>query len=392
VRRAGEMVRVSAQLIDAEDGSTEWSERYDRPYKDLFALQDEITRAVSGALRARLLPSEHAAAQSDRPPGGSLDAYNAWLEGNFYHSRLSEAGFRRAIEYYAQATQIDAHYARAWSSLSMAWVNLGNFDGTEAAVAHARARESADRALAISPELAAAHRALGSVLLFADFDWRGAEAEFRHALALMPTDGSTKGALAVLLVTVGDLEPAVELMQQAVVTDPLTADYQQNLARTLLALNRLDEAERAIRRAIELQPAGEGNYQVLASIEIQRGHAQAALAAAQEEPAGPARDFALAYARQVNDDTGAADAALKTLIEKYAKVYPYEIASLYALRNNANATFEWLDRAEGIRDPSITNLLSDPFIRRFEDDPRFAAYCRKVRLPVPRKTSAGKST
>jgi hypothetical protein len=108
VRRSGEMVRVSAELIDTADGSAQWSERYDRPYKDLFALQDEITRAVTGALRAKLLPGEHAAAQSERPPGGSLEAYNALLQGRFYRFRQTEADERKAIDFYTQAIEWQA--------------------------------------------------------------------------------------------------------------------------------------------------------------------------------------------------------------------------------------------------------------------------------------------
>ena len=104
VRKSGDMIRVSAELIDTADGSTQWSERYDRPYKDLFALQDEITRAVAGALKTKLLPGEHAAAQSERPPSGSLEAYNALLQGRFYASRDTEADVRKAIEFYTQAT------------------------------------------------------------------------------------------------------------------------------------------------------------------------------------------------------------------------------------------------------------------------------------------------
>ena len=98
VRKSGEMIRVSAELIDTADGIMQWSERYDRPYKDLFALQDEITRTVAGSLRAKLLPDEHAAAQSERPPSGSLEAYNALLQGRFYSSRGTEADVRKAIE------------------------------------------------------------------------------------------------------------------------------------------------------------------------------------------------------------------------------------------------------------------------------------------------------
>ena len=392
VRRSGEMVRVSAELIDTADGSTQWSERYDRPYKDLFALQDEITRAVTGALRTRLLPGEHAAAQSERPPGGSLEAYNALLKGRFYYFRHTETDFRKAIESYTQATQLDPSYALAWSDLSRAWTDLGSsfLENAPAQDAYAKSREAADRALTLAPDLAAAHIARGD-LLQADFDWRRAEAEFRRALELAPNDGEAKVSLGNQLATFGEVEPAIELTQQALVTEPLRANWYDNLAIYLWALNRLDQAERAIRKAIELQPGAATYHTTLTLIEIQRGNAQAALGAAQQEPPGIWQDCALALARQIGGDRSAADAALRTLIEKDAKTSAYQIAQVYSLRNETKETFDWLDRTWSNRDGGIGYLVYDPFILRYKDDPRFTAFCHKVGLPVPGKASARRS-
>ncbi|MDB6107143.1 MAG: hypothetical protein JWO52_7142 [Gammaproteobacteria bacterium] len=393
VRRSGEVVRVSTELIDTADGSTQWSERYDRPYKDLFALQDEITRAVAGALRAKLLPGEHAAAQSERPPSGSLQAYNALLQGRFYYYRQTEADFYKAIESYTQATQLDPRYALAWSELSRAWTTLGSviLELAKAPEAYAKARQAADRALALSPELAAAHLARGSLLQLADFDWRGAEAEFRRAVTLAPNDGVAKLDFGYQLAVFGEVEQAIELTRQALATEPLRAKWYEFLATYLSGLKRLDEAERAIRRALELQPGARSFHQTLTIIEIQRGDAQAALAAAQQEPPGYLQDVVLALALQIGGDPSAADAALRALIDKDAKFDAYSIAEAYALRNDAKATFEWLDRALTNRDVGITNLLFDPFILRYTDDPRFAAFCRKVGLPVPGQAAAHKT-
>jgi TolB-like protein/Tfp pilus assembly protein PilF len=393
VRRSGEVVRVSAELVDTADGSTQWSERYDRPYKDLFALQDEITRAVAGALRAKLLPGEHTAAQSERPPGGSLEAYNALLQGRFYIWHQTEVDVRKAIESYTQATQLDPRYALAWSRLAGAWTELGAeyLEGAPAEEAYARARAAADRALALSPELAAAHVARGYLLLNADFDWRGAEAEYRRAMELAPNDGEAKFYFGKQLATFGEVERAIELTRQALATEPVRANWYNWLATYLRGLDRLDEAERAIRKAIELQPTAESYHYTLSIIEIQRGNAPAALAAAQQEPPGGWQDEALALARQIGGDRSAADAALRTLVEKDANSAAYQIAEVYALRNDAKATFEWLDRAWSNRDGGIQFLLYDPFILRYKDDPRFAAYCRKVGLPVPGEAPARKS-
>jgi tetratricopeptide (TPR) repeat protein len=392
LQKSGEMIRVSAELIDTADGSTQWSEHYDRPYQDLFALQDEITRAVAGALRAKLVPGEHAAAaQNERPPSGRLEAYNALLQGRFYFSRQTEADYRRAIESYTQATQLDPRYALAWSRLSLAWAWLAGFlEGAPAQEAYAKARAAGDRALALAPELATAHVARAYLLQNADLNWHGAEAESRRALELAPNDGEAKANEGQKLATLGELEPAIELTRQALATDPLQAGWYTWLASYLSGVNRLDEAEQAIRRGIELQPAGSAFHATLAYIEVQQGNAQAALAAAQLEPPGFWHDSAVAFARQIGNDRVAADAALKRLIEEDGGTAQYLIAEVYALRNDTHETFAWLDRAWIDRDPDIGFLRYDPYILRYKEDPRLAAYCRKVGLPVPGETGGPK--
>jgi TolB-like protein/Tfp pilus assembly protein PilF len=391
VRKSGEIIRVSAELIDTADGTMQWSERYDRPYKDLFALQDEITRAVAGALRAKLLPGEHAAAQSERPPSGSLEAYNALLQGRFYNSRRTEADNRKAIEFYSQSTQLDPRYALAWSGLSEAWTQLAvefTDEGAPMQAAYTKARTAADRALALSPDLAAAHVARGRLLQASDFDWRGAEAEYRRAMALAPDEGAAKFCYGNQLASLGDMKSAIALTRQALATEPLRSDWYWWLAAYLSGLGQLDEADQAIRRAIELQPTAAGYHQQLTVIEVQRGHAQAALAAAQQESDQSWQDSALALARQIGDDRSAADDALRTLIERDAGHGAFEIAEVYALRNDAKETFAWLDRTWSNRDTGITYLLYDPFVLRYKDDPRFAAFCRKVGLPTPAEVKA----
>jgi TolB-like protein/Flp pilus assembly protein TadD len=392
MRKSGDMIRVSAELIDTNDGSTQWTERYDRPYKDLFALQDEITRAVAGALRTKLLPGEQTAAQSERPPGGSLEAYNALLQGRFYTFRNTEADWRKAIEFFTQATQLDPRYALAWSELSRAWTFLSGafLEGAAAQEAYAKARTAGDRALTLAPDLAAAHNARGDLLQSADFDWHGAEAEYRRARELAPNDVLAKLNLGAQLAAYGELDQAIELTREALVTEPLRAGGYRDLATYFLGLHRLDEAERAIDKAIELQPAAPTYHAWQTIIKIQRGNAPAALEAAQRTPPGAYGDMALAFARQIGGDQSAADAALRTLIEKWAGVAAYQIAEVYALRNDDKATFEWLDRAWSNRDTGIQQLLYGTFIMRYKDDPRFAAFCKKVGLPTP--AEVGKRT
>ncbi|HEX4079180.1 MAG TPA: hypothetical protein VHX61_09950 [Rhizomicrobium sp.] len=385
VSREGGMVRIYAELIVARDGSTMWSQHYERPYKDLFRLQDDITNAVAGVLKTKLLGGGKVVAQNDRPPNGSLDAYNAYLQGKFYLARQNQADIRKAIDAFATATRIDPRYADAWADLSNAWSDLGQefLGGASALAAYGKARSAVNMALALAPDLANAHSAKGNLLLSADSNWTGAEAEFRRALQLEPNLAAAKGNLGAVLGTLGQPQVAAELTRQALSSDPLDAFWFDQLSRFLGMLGRLDGAAQAERKAIELQPKAETFYVQLAVVEILRGDPKAALAAALAGPKGPWQDVGLALARQAGSDRAAADAALKTVIDKYSDGAPYQIAEIYALRRDPDKTFEWLDKAWAARDPGIQFLLFDPLLRPYWPDPRFAAFCRKTGLPAP---------
>ncbi len=382
VRRVGDAVRISASLVHATDGSTLWSERYDRPYRDLFALQDEISNAVAGALKAKLLSGGSAAAQTDRPPSGNLDAYAAYLQGAFYGARGTEADHNEAVARYTKAIELDPHYARAWAGLSSEWTSYAqqNLEGEAAQKAYAQAREAADKAVQLQPDLAAAYAARATLRRNGDFDWAGAEADSRRAVDLAPNDGGAKFSLGVSLATVGKVREAIALTKQAIQTNPMRASWNVWLSMYYSSLGQLNDAEAAVRKAIALQSDGTAYYELLAIIEIQRGDAAAALDAAQKESDESWRRMALALARQIGDDRAAADAALQELIDKDAKLAAYPIAEVYALRRDADKTFEWLDQAWSARVPAVDGLLFDPLLLRYRHDPRFAEFCKKVGL------------
>ncbi|MEO8811190.1 MAG: tetratricopeptide repeat protein [Rhodanobacter sp.] len=384
VRREADTVRISVELINTSDASTLWSQHYDRPYKDLFKLQDDITEAVASALQAKLLESGVAVVQSDRPPSGNLVAYTAYLQGKFYDARNTEADTHQAIAQYQAAIQADPRYARVYAALTGTWVGLATqyLSGKEAQLAYAKARAMANTALALQPNLAAAHGARGALLLNADFDWAGAQTEYRRASRLAPDDGESLFHVGNLSATLGDPEHAVRLNQQALAIDPLNARSYYWQAIYLSGLGRPDEATVAIQESIALQPAAVVYHEQLAVIEILRGDARASLAAAQAEPGVIWRDAALALARQIGSDHAAADTALKQLIDHWADAAPYQIAESYALRRDPDQMFQWLYRAWASRDPGIRFLLFDPFILRYQHEPRFAAFCHKVGLPT----------
>jgi TolB-like protein/Tfp pilus assembly protein PilF len=384
VQRAGGAVRISAELITTKDGTAIWSEKYDRPYTDLFKLQDDITDAVATALKAKLL-GEKATLQTDRPPSGNLDAYNAYLQGEFYKSRNNEADYHRAIDAFHTAIRLDPHYAQAYAGISVCWTDLGTIflGGIAQRQAYSQARKAADTALSLAPDLPAPHNARGYGFFY-DSNWAGAKAEYDRALQLDPHNFAAESDLAAVLAALGHPEGAIDLTRQALATDPLRAVLYANVASYLQALGRLDEAEQAIRKAIDLQPAAAYYRETLATIEIQRGNAKAALDAAHAEPPGVWQDIAIALALQIGTDRTAADAALNTLIGKDSNDGPYQIAEAYALRKDPDKMFEWLERARTLKDPGLLTVLYDPFILPYRHDPRFARLCKELKLPVPK--------
>lgn len=380
VRRLGDEVRIRAELVNAADGSTLWSQHYDRPYKDLFKLQDDITRSVAEALKARLL--DHAA-QSDRPPSGSLDAYTAYLKGRA--QPFTEAGLRRAIALFQQATRMDPEYASAYANESFAWGTLANIflGGAESHAAIGHAREAVAAALRLAPDLPDARLAQVSLLLSADLDWQRALVQARRLVQLAPGTASNLTVLAQALMALGHPREAEHVARQAIAIDPLTAFRYDTLAWTLRVQGRLEEAAAAMHKAIELGP-GDGLFHAnLTLVRILQGDAAAALTAAKAEPPGVWHDFAMAAALQLGPDRKAATAALQRVIDRHADSSAYQIAQIYAIRRQPDRMFEWLDRAWANRDPGLFMLLTDPLILRYRDDPRFAAYCRKVGLPPP---------
>ncbi len=324
VRKQGDRVRIVAELINAADGRALWSETYDRELKDVFAVQSEIATAVTEQLKIKLLG---APAKSDAAPSNdNLAAYNALQQGTFYFRLSTEEGTRKATEFYGEAIRLDPRYALAYAQLSAAWRQLAATwlaGGAEANEGYAKARNAAQTALSLAPDLAAAHEALGFVLVTPDLDFAAAEAEFRKAEKLAPADAGPKFALSFLFAAQGRLAEAENIMRQTLALDPLGVTRYLNLARILIAGGRYDEAEAALRKAIELQPAAARLHAYLTTLDVIRGNAAAALQDAQLEPKGFWQDYALALAQQIQSDRAAADAALQTAHRQKCGEWPF---------------------------------------------------------------------
>jgi TolB-like protein/DNA-binding winged helix-turn-helix (wHTH) protein/Tfp pilus assembly protein PilF len=385
VQRAGDIVRINASLTRAADGSTLWAEHYDRPYRNLFALQDEIAQAVAGALQVKLLSPEAAAQPNDRPPGGSIEAYNAYLQGlQYWHDQ----DFPRAAGYMTQAVQLDPGYAVAWAHLSGAWSTVAAFSNEAPAVAREHMRESrmaADNALRLAPGLGPAHAAR-AYLQFYGFDHQGALAECRRAVQLAPADGTVLNGCGYVLGGIGKLGEAIRLRERLLSIEPLyTVNYYQ-YAKLLAATGRLDKATKYLRIAEGLSQPESLPWNQPMHIAIARGDAKAAQDVARNQPS-PWREVNLAIAAQISPDRAAADAALaKVLADKgLATTSPYSVAQAYALRGDADKTVEWLERAPA---HDIFFMLADPLILRFRNDPQLIAFCQRAGLPPPSESEA----
>lgn len=380
VRRVGDTVRVSANLINAADGSTLWADKYDRPYKDLFALQDQITSQVATALKSRLQPVTAAKAQSDRPPSGNLEAYDAYLEAR------SATVLDKAVEHYDRALQLDPNYALAYAWKARMLVDTlagGVLSGEQAEQAFAQADAAIVEAMRLAPNQASTRIARGYLLMQRDFDWHGAEAELKRAVEFAPDDADALYMLGLARASQGDLGQAVDLTRRALKLDPVNAYVYRALAWYLMSMGRLDEAEQAIAKAIEIEPTAIYNHYMQAMAKVLRKDAAGARQSADAEPPGPWQDFALALAAQIGADRGPADSTLQAVIDTYADGYAMQIAEVHAVRGDPDAVFDWLQRAWKARDPGMQTLLYDALLLRYRDDPRYAAMARQAGLPWP---------
>lgn len=382
VLRVGDVVRIRVLLTRTSDGATLWADSFDSPYKDLFALQDRITRQVATALKAQLMPAAAATEQTDRPPGGNLEAYDAYVQAR----AIAPTNAKKAIELVNRAIELDPEYgvAYAWKASTLIdMVSGGLLTGQQAKDALADADVAVNKALELAPNQAAPHFAHGWLLMVRDFNLKAGEAELRRAVELAPQDGDALYQLGIARASQGDLAQAVALTRQALKQNPLDANWYRWLVAYLMPLGRLDEARQAMRKAISLDPKGVYNHHLLAIIEVVAKDPAAARKAAQGEAAGPWRDFAFALAAQIGPDRAAADAWLKTCIDRYPEGWAFQIAQVYAVRGEPDKMFEWLDKAWQARDPGLQSLLYDALLLRYRDDPRYAAMAKKVGLPWP---------
>jgi adenylate cyclase len=380
VRKQGDRVRIVAELVNAADGIELWTRTFDRELQDIFAVQQEIARAVAQSLKVTLLGSEDKSAQMAT---NNVEAHNAYLQGHFYFLLRNVDGYRKAVTYFDQAIQLDPNYALAYAERSEAWTLIGDLTG-DRQTAWPKARSDAEKAAAIAPALAEAHSALGWVRFFVDWRFVDGLRELKRAKELSPANPTANDLLARAIVYLGRFDDAERQAREAVELDPLSVSPQFNLGRVLFYEGKLDEAEAVGRRVVELQPTASSSHRWQVFVAVQRGDGETALREAQLEPDDGFRRFELALAYHVRGEREAADAALADLVGHGREGLAYQIAEAYAMRGEANKAFEWLQISFDNHDGGTLSLGVDPLLRGLRDDPRYNKLLVKLGLPAAR--------
>jgi len=371
VRKAGNSVRITAQLIRAGTDTHLWSQTYDRKLDDIFAIQDEIAADVVKQLKVTLLGAAPKARTTDP------EAYALYLQAVQLGRQATAEAFKQSDALYRKVLAIDPHYAPAWAELARNFYSetgqglLPNKEG------FAQAREAATKALAIDPDYAPAHARLGWIAMFADNDLAGAAQHFERALALDPSDLDVLRTSAVLLSSLGRLDEALALDEAVVRRDPVNVSALFNLGTHQRRAGRLDAAIASYRTVLSLAPGRGGAHAELGNALLLKGDAKDALAEIEQETSEVWKMIGLPMAYHALGRKAASDAALAKEIEQDQKDGAYNIAYVYAFRGEADKAFEWLDK-EYNGSGGFAEIVTENLFDKIHADPRWLPFLRKV--------------
>lgn len=381
VRESAGRIRVTVQLIDAETGYHNWSQTYDRPVTELFAMQDEITRAIISALRIELLPGQlHDLAQrgTDNP-----QAYQEFLLAR-YLFKDDETAHRRAIAHLERAVSLDPHYIDAMLTLAdtLSFSGLYADSAEEALAGKKRAMDLLDRIIAQAPQRPEAYFIRAERKYAQWWDWAGGRADIESGKARSSEDDDTYlRARCRLEAALGDLNSSIALAQRATQLDPQSGWAWTVMGYHYIGQGNFDQARNALTQAINNVPLDEHAHYYLGLAELLQGHADRAIPHF-EDSAHVLRLTGLALAHHTLGDAAASERELQLVISRYGHILPYQAAEVYAWRGDKDNAFAWLDRAEQLHDASFMYLEFDPLLRNLHSDPRFRALLARLRLPA----------
>jgi len=372
VRKAGDRVRITAQLIEARSDTHLWSETYDRKLEDVFAIQDEIAAAVVEQLRIKLLGEAPHVKPTDP------EAYALYLQARYLGRLGTVEAYQQSSDLYQQALAIDADYAAAWNGLARNYANqkvLGLLPGEAGADL---ARDAAEQALAIDPDFAKAHANLAFITLYFDNDLAAAVRYLKRALALAPADTEILGVAAALLLDLGHLDQSIAVNEYVNARDPLNPESHFNSSITYLSAGRWQAAIAAAKTALRLSPGTLGAQYLIGVVLLLQDETRAALAAMQWEESERLRLTGLSMAYHALGDAPASDAVLAELIENHEREWAYSIAEVLAYRNEANRAFEWLAKAVEYNDDFLAEIVCETLFANIRSDPRWLPFLESI--------------
>ncbi len=379
LRESGNHIRLTAQLIQVKDQTHLWSQDYDYPAKDILNVQEDVAKAVANEIRLRLSPQPQANLARSRPI--NPQAFDAYLQGYYHFERDTAQDTNMAAKYFERATQLDPSYALAWVGLSRVRNWQANVSLVPVEEGRRLAREAVERALALNPNLAEAHTQMGRIKQQVDFDWAGADASFQRAVALDSGNPDFVRTAAGSAAILGRFDEALPLNRRAIDLDPLNADSWESLAETKFFMGRLDEAAVDCQKALELNSDVAAAHMVLSQIYLMKGRPHDALPEIELERYDSGRAFLYPIVYSALGRDKESDTALRELIAKYHEGGAFQIAEVYAFRNQADEAFEWLQRAYSQHDSSLVVTRVDPLLKSLHNDPRYAAFLKKLSLP-----------
>jgi serine/threonine-protein kinase len=385
VRRAGGQVRIVAQLIDAGSDQPLWSETYDRKLTDIFAIQSDVALEIASALEAELSPAERK--RIHREPTVSLPAYQAYLQGRFWYSRYTLEGIQKGIEYYKQAIAADPNYALAYVGLAMAYAELAIGQGLQELKpedAYRRAREAVTTALKLDSELGEAHSVLALLMFTHDFDWVGAEAEFKRALELNPGAADIYDHYGWLCGSLERWDEALALVKRAEELDPLM--HRSDVASTLLRAGRYEEALRSAKQAMAFDPQHGRSNSTLGWALVKMGQFEEGVKSIERAVSlNPGNSMYLAQLGEAYAVAGETSRARDVVHELEAMatqryVSPYHLAYVYTGLGDFDRAIDLLETAYAEHAGSVYGIRGSFLFTPLRSHPRFRALLAKMNL------------
>ncbi len=378
VQKAGNNLRISADLVNVKTDATLWSKTYDGTLNNIFALQDSISGNVAEALNAALFGKEAAAPEQNTNP----EAYNNYLLGNHFSGLYGKENSEKAESYFKKALSIDSSYAPAWVGLSELHSDMANNGYLPVDEAYTKALKETEKAIELDPKLAEAYSQMAWIEKNYYWNWKAADEALKNALELEPENSDVINGAALWAHTLGQFDKAIKLEHRSIEIDPVDVDGYLNLGLSTWYKDLPDVAIGAFRKCLELSPQFPDAHVLIGFNYLEKGMPDSAMTEIEKEQDPFWKIQGLAIVDYTLGRKKEADAELTDLIKNYVNRGAYEIAEVYAYRGEKDNAFKWLEKSYNLRDSGLSELVGDPLMRNIVKDPRYAAFMKKMNLPL----------